>query len=109
MKDCITPTFEIRTLDELRSFVAKHQQVPEDYEVAVGSLIFDHDDRVILKERGAEARDAQGELEGIGGGLDEHEEDLMASQRLWNQKRLSKFMRCTLQKFPQKNSADFKK
>src|SRR6266568_5232904 len=71
--------FEIKTLSDLKAYLATLENVPKEYRIALGSLIFTKDDQVILLERGDKARDAAGQLEGIGGGLDEGEEDLIGA------------------------------
>lgn len=65
----------MKTLSELRQYVSNVKDAPVKYKIAVGSLIFRDDDRVVLLERGNKARDEQGKLEGVGGGLD-NEQDL---------------------------------
>jgi ADP-ribose pyrophosphatase YjhB (NUDIX family) len=67
---------DIRTLDQLKAYVAELPNIPENYKVAVGSLIFDKENKVILLERGAKSRDSEGKFEGVGGGVDEGETDL---------------------------------
>ncbi len=74
------PSENIATLAELQEFVSGISDIPKNARLAVGSLIFDND-RVILIERGATARDAQGELEGVGGGIDQGETDLVQALR----------------------------
>lgn len=64
----------MKTIDELKKYLSTLQNVPEHYRIAVGSLIFTSDDKVLLIERGAKARDEQGKLEGVGGGLDDGEQ-----------------------------------
>lgn len=63
----------MKTIDELKEYLSTLKNVPEHYKVAVGSLIFTSDDKVLLIERGAKARDEQGKLEGVGGSLGEGE------------------------------------
>jgi 8-oxo-dGTP diphosphatase len=66
----------MRTIQELKQYVATLPNIPDGYKIAVGSLIFDGQDRVILLERGLNSRDSVGKLEGVGGGVDPDEEDL---------------------------------
>lgn len=64
----------MKTLQELKDHVSTLDNPPKEYKVAVGSLIFTDDDKVILMERGGQVRDAkiaQGKLEGVGGSLDD--------------------------------------
>jgi 8-oxo-dGTP pyrophosphatase MutT (NUDIX family) len=42
-------------------------------------LLFTAEGKVVLLKRGKKARDAQGQFEGVGGGLDDHENDLIAA------------------------------
>lgn len=69
----------LKTLEELKAHVAHLPHVPSNYKVAVGSLIFDHQNRVILIERSGASRDSIGKLEGVGGGVDSGETDLHKS------------------------------
>lgn len=64
----------MKTIDELKKYLSTLKEVPENYSIAVGSLIFTPDDKVLLIERGAKARDEQGKLEGVGGGVDDEEQ-----------------------------------
>lgn len=66
----------MHTTLELKEYVASLPNPPNKYKIAVGSLIFTKDNKVILIERGDEARDAIGKLEGVGGKVDESENDL---------------------------------
>ncbi len=67
----------IELVSELKDYVATLKNVPEDYKLAVGSLIFDDDDRVILIERGEQSRASAGKWEGVGGGLEAGETNLI--------------------------------
>jgi ADP-ribose pyrophosphatase YjhB (NUDIX family) len=67
---------KMRTLEELHQYLATLSDLPKGYKVAVGSLLFTLDDKVVLVERGEKARDSAGKLEGIGGGVDKGEHDL---------------------------------
>lgn len=69
----------MKTVSELKAYLAKLPDAPSHYRIAVGSLLFSSDDKVILLERGAAARDAQGQLEGVGGEVDEGENNLHAA------------------------------
>jgi ADP-ribose pyrophosphatase YjhB (NUDIX family) len=60
----------MKTLAELEAYLSKLPSSPAKYNIAVGSLIFTRDDKVILLERGPKARDGVGTLEGVGGSLD---------------------------------------
>ena len=53
----------------------------EDYRIAVEALIFTPDGKLLLEKRGPLCKDAVGLLEGVGGGLDEHDEDLHEALR----------------------------
>lgn len=66
----------MQTLDELQHYLSQLKDVPSHYKIAVGSLIFTPEDKVILLERGKEARDSVGKLEGVGGGIHENETNL---------------------------------
>lgn len=66
----------MKTVDELTKYIASLPNPPIKYKIAVGSLIFTKDNKVILIERGSEARDAMGKLEGVGGEVDGTEYDL---------------------------------
>ncbi|NTU46497.1 NUDIX hydrolase [Candidatus Roizmanbacteria bacterium] len=66
----------MKTVAELMDYVSKLKDAPKEYKLAVGSLIFTSDDKVILLERGERARDAVGKLEGVGGGVRKTEYDL---------------------------------
>lgn len=72
---------QIQTIADLRRYLETLPSLPKDYKIAVGSLIFTQDDKVILLERGDGARDAQGKLEGVGGSVDEGETDLSEALR----------------------------
>lgn len=72
----------MRTKEELVKYLSSLSNPPQTYKVAVGAMIFSSDDKVILLERGARARDAVGKLEGVGGGVDDGESNLyLALQR----------------------------
>lgn len=66
----------METVSELRKYVASLPDAPANYRIAVGSMTFTDDDKVILLERSAGARDSAGFLEGVGGGVDDGEENL---------------------------------
>jgi 8-oxo-dGTP pyrophosphatase MutT (NUDIX family) len=66
----------MRNLQDLKNYIESLSNSPAHYKVAVGSLIFTNNNKVILQERGFKARDSAGLLEGIGGELDEGETDL---------------------------------
>jgi ADP-ribose pyrophosphatase YjhB (NUDIX family) len=66
----------METVSELKEYVATLPDAPTDYRIAVGSLIFTKADKVILIERGGVVRDSAGYLEGVGGGVDDGEENL---------------------------------
>lgn len=53
----------MKTFSELENYIKTLPSPPEKYKVAVGSLIFNDNGRVILLERGAGARDEQGNLD----------------------------------------------
>ena len=57
------------------------RDVPEPYSVAVEALVFDDEGRWVLMERGPECRDEVGKLEGIGGGVEDGDDDLRAALR----------------------------
>lgn len=67
---------QMNTVNELTKYISSLPNPPVNYKIAVGSLIFAKDDKVILVERGAEARDAVGKMEGIGGMVDNSEHNL---------------------------------
>lgn len=50
----------------------------KDYKIAVEALIFTPDGRLLLEKRGPMCKDAVGLLEGVGGGIDYHEDLLEA-------------------------------
>lgn len=66
----------MRTLAELKAYLKKRSDIPPRYGIAVAAFIFTDDDKLILTERGEKARDEQGKLEGIGGGLKKGEGNL---------------------------------
>lgn len=68
----------MKTLSELTTYLSTLPNPPSQYKVAVGSLVFTAEDKVILLERGNKARDAVGKLEGVGGGVDDGETNLHA-------------------------------
>ena len=61
----------MKTLDDLKKYLGSLPNSPREYVVAVGGLIFTKDDKLILLERGSEARDSEGLLEGVGGAVDD--------------------------------------
>lgn len=65
-----------KTIDKLKDYIDTLQDVPKVYRIAVGSLIFDDQDRIVFIERGIGARDSIGKLEGVGGEVDAHETNL---------------------------------
>lgn len=66
----------MKTFADLEKHLESIPNAPKKYKLAVGSLIFTPDDKVVLLERGSKARDSQGLYEGVGGGVDEGETDL---------------------------------
>jgi len=66
----------ITTVSELKEYL-KDFDIPKDYGIAVGCLIFNPEDKVILLERGLKAKDSHGKLEGVGGGVEIGEENLI--------------------------------
>jgi 8-oxo-dGTP pyrophosphatase MutT (NUDIX family) len=66
----------ITTLKKLKEYLKKFD-IPKDFRIAVGCLIFTLENKIILLERGQRARDSQGKLEGVGGGVDKGEENLI--------------------------------
>ena len=66
----------MKTVGELNKYISSLSNPPIKYKIAVGALIFTKDNKVILIERGSEARDAVGKLEGVGGKVDESENNL---------------------------------
>ena len=66
----------MKTVGGLTQYISSLPNPPIEYKIAVGSLIFTQDNRVILIERGNKARDAVGKLEGVGGQVDESEKNL---------------------------------
>ena len=66
----------MKSVVELKQYIASLPNPPSKYKIAVGSLIFTKDYKVVMIERGSEARDAVGKLEGVGGKVDESENDL---------------------------------
>ena len=75
------PPEEIRMVADLRKFIdnLNRPEIPFDYRIAVGGFLLDQHDKLVLIERGVDARDSIGKLEGIGGGVHDTEEDLHAS------------------------------
>ncbi|NTU74307.1 NUDIX hydrolase [Candidatus Roizmanbacteria bacterium] len=71
----------IQTVSDLNQYLSTLPRPPVEYKIAMGALIFTSDDKVILIERGEGARDATGKREGVGGGLEEGETDLIAALR----------------------------
>lgn len=71
----------LRTISELKGYIVTLENVPKQHRIAVGSLIFTPEDKIILLERGDKARDAQGKLEGVGGSLDASETNLIRALR----------------------------
>ncbi|MFA7286793.1 MAG: NUDIX domain-containing protein [Patescibacteria group bacterium] len=66
----------MRTRKELERYVTSVGKDIKDCRIAVGSLIFDKENKVILLERGDSSRDSAGKFEGVGGGVDAAEENL---------------------------------
>lgn len=66
----------MKTVGELTKYIASLPNPPIKYKIAVGSLIFTKENKIILIERGSESRDATGKLEGVGGEVDDAEFDL---------------------------------
>lgn len=66
----------ITTVSELKEYL-KDFDIPKDYGIAVGCLIFTPENKVILLERGLKAKDSFGKLEGVGGGVEKGEESLI--------------------------------
>jgi 8-oxo-dGTP pyrophosphatase MutT (NUDIX family) len=71
----------MKSVEELKNYVTSLANPPTKFRIAVGSMIFTPDDKVILLERSAGARDSAGYLEGVGGGVDNDEHDLHAALR----------------------------
>ena len=69
----------IKTREDLLAYIATRPDAPKDYKIAVGLMLFDSDNRVILLKRGEKARDAQGQFEGVGGSLDDEDNDLVVA------------------------------
>jgi len=67
----------ITTVTELKKYLETVENVPKDFKMAVACLIFTPENKILLLERGQKARDSQGKLEGVGGGVDEGEENLV--------------------------------
>lgn len=67
----------LETRKDLFEHLSTRTDVPCDYRIAVGLLLFTPDDKVLLLKRGTGARDARGQFEGVGGGLDENEDNLL--------------------------------
>ena len=61
------------------NYLSARSDAPSDYKIAVGLLLFMQNGKVLLLKRGKGARDAQGQFEGVGGGLDDDETDLIAA------------------------------
>jgi 3',5'-cyclic AMP phosphodiesterase CpdA/ADP-ribose pyrophosphatase YjhB (NUDIX family) len=57
----------IRSLDELKAYLKAQRLDATGYRIAVEALIFDANGRLLLQERGIDARDEVGKLEGVGG------------------------------------------
>ncbi len=57
----------IATLDALKRHLAELRLDATGYRIAVEALIFDQNGRLLLQERGDDARDEIGKLEGVGG------------------------------------------
>jgi 8-oxo-dGTP pyrophosphatase MutT (NUDIX family) len=68
----------ITTVNELKDYL-KDFDIPKDYRIAVGCLIFTPEDKVILIERGLKAKDSFGKLEGVGGAAEIGEESLITT------------------------------
>ena len=71
----------MKTLDNLYDYLKSLPTMPKVYRIAVAGLIFTEDDKVLLAMRGPKARDKQGLLEGIGGGLRPSDKNLHAALR----------------------------
>ncbi len=61
----------MKTVDELKAYLAELPEDPKNFKIAVASLIFTPEDKIILLERGPHARDSVGKLEGVGGSIDD--------------------------------------
>jgi ADP-ribose pyrophosphatase YjhB (NUDIX family) len=61
---------EPATLAQLREMLGASRGAPSNFSVAVEALVFDRHGRWVLLERGADAQDEHGKLEGIGGRVD---------------------------------------
>jgi 8-oxo-dGTP pyrophosphatase MutT (NUDIX family) len=64
------------TRQELQDSLNQEVNLPKEYKIAVGSLIFTPKDEILLLERGPVARDSVGKLEGVGGELKASDQDL---------------------------------
>jgi ADP-ribose pyrophosphatase YjhB (NUDIX family) len=69
----------LHKISELKKHILSLKNIPNQYNIAVGSLIFTSKDKVILIERGGQARDACGKMEGVGGSLDDSDTDLITA------------------------------
>jgi len=66
----------IRTRTELLTFLDSIGYDKPDYQIAVEALIFTPEGKILLQKRGKGARDAVGKLEGIGGTVEDEDDDL---------------------------------
>ena len=69
----------LETRADLLEYLATRPDVPRDYRIAVGLLLFTPTNKVVLLKRGKGARDAQGQFEGVGGSLDDKENNLLSA------------------------------
>jgi 8-oxo-dGTP pyrophosphatase MutT (NUDIX family) len=66
----------IRTRTELLTFLDSIGYDNPDYQIAVEALIFTPEGKILLQKRGKSARDAVGKLEGIGGTVEDGDDNL---------------------------------
>lgn len=69
----------ISTVKELKKYLETVENIPKDFKIAVGCLIFTPENKVILLKRGQKARDSWGKLEGVGGEIETDENDLIVA------------------------------
>lgn len=66
----------IRNKEELSAYLESigYDKSESDYKIAVEALIFTPEGKVILEERGPDAKDEVGKLEGVGGGIGDNDD-----------------------------------
>ena len=69
----------ISTVKELKKYLETVENIPKDFKIAVGCLIFTPENKVILLKRGQKARDSWEKLEGVGGEVEVDENDLIVA------------------------------